>query len=195
MNQAQYIKGMLQRHSMEVCRAVATPLDAGFQVACSDEKCVIQDVTMYQSAIGELMWLALTSRPDIYHSVIKLAQRNKEPHSEHVAAVKHVMRYLAATKDLKLHYRSCGDALTGYADADWGGDVSNRKSYTGYVFFLAGGPISWKSEKQCSVALSSTEAEYMAMSSAAKEALHLRRLMIEIGCGDAGHLRNCWETI
>ncbi|XP_023037237.2 secreted RxLR effector protein 161-like [Drosophila willistoni] len=142
MNQAQYIKGMLQRHSMEVCRAVATPLDASYQVACSDEKCVIQDVTMYQSAIGELMWLALTSRPDIYRSVIKLAQRNKEPHSEHVAAVKHVMRYLAATKDLKLHYRSCGDALTGYADADWGGDVSNRKSYTGYVFFLAGGPIS-----------------------------------------------------
>ncbi|KAH8307514.1 hypothetical protein KR059_008928 [Drosophila kikkawai] len=129
------------------------------------------------------MWIALTLRADIYHSVVKLAQRNKNPHSEHVMAMKHVMRYLAGTVTNKLSYRVGGLPLEGYVDADWAGDVSHRRSYTGYVFFLSGGPISWKSEKQNSVALSSTKAEYMALSSAVKEALHLRRLIIEIGCG------------
>uniref|UniRef100_A0A0K8VG31 Retrovirus-related Pol polyprotein from transposon TNT 1-94 n=1 Tax=Bactrocera latifrons TaxID=174628 RepID=A0A0K8VG31_BACLA len=170
MNQSAYIDDMLQRHGMHQCRTTTTPLDAGYQVACNEKTCEQVDATAYQSAIGELMWLALTSRPDIYHSVVKLAQRNNNPHTEHLTGVKYVMRYLAATKDLKLNYHGCGQALGGYVDADWGGDMSNRRSYTGYAFFLAGGPISWKSEKQNSVALSSTEAEYMALSSAAKEA-------------------------
>ncbi|KAH8356655.1 hypothetical protein KR084_002352 [Drosophila pseudotakahashii] len=129
------------------------------------------------------MWLALISRPDIYHSVVKLAQRNKDPHGEHVLAIKHVMRYLAGTVTNKLSYCAGDLPLVGYVDADWAGDASHRRSYTGFVFLMAGGPISWKSEKQDSVALSSTEAEYMALSSAVKEALHLRRLIIEIGCG------------
>ncbi|CAD7002894.1 unnamed protein product [Ceratitis capitata] len=185
MNQSLYISDMLQRHDMQQCRTATTPLDTGYQIVCERESCVKVDTKEYQSAIGELMWLALTSRPDIYHSVVKLAQRNNNPHSEHFTGVKHVMRYLAATRDLKLNYRASGQALEGFVDADWGGDISNSRSYTGYIFFLAGGPISWKSEKQSSVALSSTEAEYMALTSAAKEALHLRRLIIEIGCGNA----------
>ncbi|KAH8392285.1 hypothetical protein KR215_004727 [Drosophila sulfurigaster] len=130
------------------------------------------------------MWVALTTRPDILHSVAKLAQRNQDPHSEHLAGVNHVLRYLASTSELKLHYKKCEQALVGYVDADWGGDHTDRRSYTGYVFYLAGGAISWKSEKQHSVALSSTEAEYMALSAACKEAVALRRLFIEIGCGD-----------
>ncbi|XP_046869130.1 uncharacterized protein LOC124461684, partial [Drosophila willistoni] len=84
----------------------------------------------------------------------------------------------------KIHYKQSDAAFTGFVDADWAGDRIDRKSYTGYVYFLAGGPISWKSEKQRSVALSSTEAEYMALSTACKEAIVLRRLIIEIGCGE-----------
>ncbi|XP_051864224.1 uncharacterized protein LOC127566244 [Drosophila albomicans] len=101
-----------------------------------------------------------------------------------MAGVNHVLRYLASTSELKLHYKKCEQALVGYVDADWGGDHTNRRSYTGYVFYLAGGAISWKSEKQHSVALSSTEAEYMVLSAACKEAVALRRLFVEIGCGD-----------
>lgn len=137
-------------------------------MACDSETCKRVDQTSYQSTIGALMWLALSTRPDIFHSVAKLAQRNKDPHSEHMAGITHVSRYLAATIDIKLHYRACKQPLKGYADADWGGDRGDRRSYTGYVFFLAGGAISWKSEKQTCVALSSTEAEYLSMSSAAK---------------------------
>jgi len=78
----------------------------------------------------------------------------------------------------------CGQPFLGYVDADWAGDKVDRKSYTGYTYFLAGGPISRRSEKQRSVALSSTEAEYMALSSACKEAILMRRLINEIGCAD-----------
>ncbi|XP_046868715.1 uncharacterized protein LOC124461204 [Drosophila willistoni] len=122
------------------------------QVACDNEQCKRVDIGSYQTQIGELMWLALTTRPDILHSVAKLAQRSQDPHSEHEAGVKHILRYLASTMNKKLPYKRTGQPFSGYVDADWGGDKTDRKSYTGYIFFLAGGPISWKSEKQRSVA-------------------------------------------
>lgn len=184
LGHSQYIKELLRAYGSENCRPATTPLDAGHQVLCAGEQCQKVDAGQYQSTIGELMWLGLTTRPDILHSVAKLAQRNKDPHSEHMVAVKHILRYLASTVDVKLHYQKCGQAFTGFVDADWGGDRLDRKSYTGYVFFLSGGPVSWRSEKQQSVALSSTEAEYMALTTACKEAIALRRLIVEIGCGD-----------
>ncbi|XP_068149509.1 uncharacterized protein [Drosophila tropicalis] len=159
LGHSQYINDMLVRYGIENCRPAVTPLDAGHQVACDNKQCKRVDIGSYQTQIGELMWLALTTRPDILHSVAKLAQRNQDPHSEHEAGVKHILRYLASTMDKKLRYKRTGQAFSGHVDADWGGDKTDRKSYTGYVFFLAGGPISWKSEKQRSVALSSTEAE------------------------------------
>ncbi|XP_043862632.1 secreted RxLR effector protein 161-like [Drosophila santomea] len=156
----------------------------GFQIDCTSDKCKKVDPTVYQSVVGELMWLALTTRPDILHSVSKLAQRNQNPHAEHMAGIKHILRYLSSTVDVKLHYQQCGQSFCGYVDPDWAGDRLDRKSYTGYIYLLAGGPVSWRSEKQRSVALSSTEAEYMALSAAFKEAIVMRRLILEIGCGD-----------
>ncbi|XP_043661609.1 secreted RxLR effector protein 161-like [Drosophila teissieri] len=117
------------------------------------------------------MWLALTTRPDILHSVSKLAHRNQNPHAEHMAGIKHILRYLSSTVDVKLHYQQCGQSFCGYVDANWAGDRLARKSYTGYIYLLADGPISWRSEQQRSVALSSTEAEYMALSAAFKDAI------------------------
>lgn len=184
LGHSQYIKELLRAYGSENCRPATTPLDAGHQVVCSGEQCQKVDAGQYPPTIGELMWLGLTTRPHILHSVAKLAQRNQDPHSEHMVAVKHILRYLASTVDVKLHYQKCGQAFTGFVDADWGGDRLDRKSHTGYVFFLSGGPVSWRSEKQQSVALSSTEAEYMALTTACKEAIALRRLIVEIGCGD-----------
>ncbi|KAH8418168.1 hypothetical protein KR222_004172 [Zaprionus bogoriensis] len=128
------------------------------------------------------MYLAICTRPDILHSICKLAQMNICPSKEHECGVKHILRYLASTKDLKIHYKKCGQPIEGYTDADWGGNVIDRKSFTGYIFFLAGAAFSWESRKQTTVALSSTEAEYMALSAAGKEAVYLRRLINEIGC-------------
>ena len=101
----------------------------------------------------------------------------------HVLAVKRVMRYLQATKDLWLTYRegeSSGVTLTGFVDSNWGSDVDTRRSTTGWCFLLGGGVISWSSKLQATVALSLTEAEYIACCQATKEVLWLRRLMEEL---------------
>ncbi|XP_058986346.1 uncharacterized protein LOC131806348 [Musca domestica] len=171
---------MLKEYGMENCRPVSVPLTPGFQSNCEGE-CRKIDPTEYQSLIGSLLYLALTTRPDILHSVTKLSQRNADPHLEHWTAAKHILRYLKGTKDMKLHF-SCGNGkLIGYADADWGGCTTDRKSYSGSVFFIGNCVISWESKKQDIVALSSTEAEYVSTSNASKEAVYLSRLLHELG--------------
>lgn len=164
---------------MEECKKVAIPLDPGFQVACSEE-CIKADISSYQTLMGELMYLAITTRPDILHAVAKLSQRNSDPHIEHMNAGKKIVRYLAGTIYTKLEYKKGMKELVGYADADWGGNPIDRKSYTGYLFYYGNNLISWESKKQSVVALSSTEAEYMSISNAAREAVYLKRLLGEL---------------
>jgi len=147
LGHSQYINHLLKAHCVENCRQAVTPPNTGFQVACTSKQCKKINPTPYQSAVGELMWLALITRPDILHSISKLSQRNQDPHTEHLANIKHVLKYLASTEDMKLHYRQCGQPFLGYVDADWAGDKVDRKSYYGYNYFLAGGPFSWRSEK------------------------------------------------
>ena len=110
------------------------------------------------------MYLAITTRPEILHSVSKLSQRNSEPHTERMQAAKRILRYLCGTIDMKITYQAAENSMNGYVDTDWGGNVLDRKSFTGFIFFVNGCPISWESRKQSCVALSSTEAEYVAMS-------------------------------
>ncbi|XP_054745715.1 uncharacterized protein LOC129250099 [Anastrepha obliqua] len=131
------------------------------------------DPTFYQYLIGALKYLAVTTRPDISHSVSKLGQCNINPKAEHEIGAKHGLRYLANSIDYKLgYYEVCG-----YVDADWGGDLNDRKSYSGYLFMVAGATLSWESKKQTIVALSTTQAEYVALSTAAKEAVYLKNLL------------------
>ena len=134
-----------------------------------------------QSLIGELMYLAISTRPDILHSVNKLAQCNTNPAIDHESDAKHILRYLSKTINFKLHYEEDDLPIYGYVDADWGGDTIDKKSYTGSVFLLCGGAVSWESKKQSIVALSTTEAEYVALSSSSKEAIYLKSLLEEMG--------------
>lgn len=100
---------------------------------------------------------------------------NANPGKAHWVAVKRVLRYLKATSDYKLQYtRSSSGALVGYTDADWASDVDKRRSCTGYVYKMCGAAISWASKRQPTVALSSTEAEYMALSASIQEAIWLK---------------------
>ena len=95
---------------------------------------------------------------------------------QHHEAAKRVLRYLKGTMTLGLTYGTSKDlTLQGFSDSDWGGNTETRRSTTGYVFMLAGGAVSWASKTQKTVALSSTEAEYMALTETAKEAIHLRQ--------------------
>ena len=100
-------------------------------------------------------------------------------------AVKRIIRYLKGTLRFIgiLCTRSAEDDLIGFSDSDWAGDLDNRKSTSGYLFKLSSGPISWRNKKQTSVALSTAEAEYIALSSAMQEAMWLRQLMSELRNG------------
>ena len=123
------------------------------------------------------MYLAVCTRPDIAYSVSFLSQFNTCYDAGHFKAAKRILRYLKGTLDFCLFFSKTMEGLEGYVDADWGGDITDRKSYTGYVFKLAGASVSWESKKQRTVALSSAEAEYMGLSEGTKEALFLRSLL------------------
>ena len=149
------------------------------------------------------MYTMLGTRPDLAHSISTLSKFCTNPSPDHAAAVKRVFRYWNKTLDVGITYggsqniavqealfkntgtKDLANGLTslfGFTDSDWAGDKDTRKSTSGFLFTLYGGAISWKSTKQSVVATSSTEAEYITCSEAAKEALWLRRVMTEI-CG------------
>lgn len=187
ISQKGHIKRLLREYEMENCRPIAIPLDPGHQVVCNEQNCKKADQVQYQSLIGSLMYLAVCTRPDILHSVCKLAQRNNDPHVEHLSAAKRILRFLCTTQDMQLRYNKTGKPIECFVDSDWGGDTSDRKSYTGYAVMLAGGVFSYECKKQTTIALSSTEAEYMALACVVKEAVYLKQLLteMELECPDA----------
>ncbi|KZO91857.1 hypothetical protein CALVIDRAFT_467694, partial [Calocera viscosa TUFC12733] len=120
--------------------------------------------------------------PDISYAISALGQFNANPGREHWLAVKRVLRYLAGTKEMGLVLAHGGEhGLVGWSDADWAGDHEDRKSTSGYIFMLDGMPISWSARKQKTVALSTTEAEYIALTYWWDEALWLRTLLSDLG--------------
>ncbi|XP_059222145.1 uncharacterized protein LOC131996444 [Stomoxys calcitrans] len=135
----------------------------------------------YQEAVGSIMYAAQVTRPDIAYAVGVLSRFNKNYGKAHWQAVKRIFRYLKATSHYALQFSKDGSSqIDGFTDADWAGDVDDRKSTTGYVFKFQNGPISWNSKKQQTTALSTTEAEYMALSTSAQEAMWLKSLLTEL---------------
>ena len=133
------------------------------------------------------MYLSVSTRPDIAYAVSNIARFTTNPQKEHWTALKRVLRYLkGTTKHGILYQKEESDQFIGYSDADWAGDLSDRKSTSGYIFILSGGPISWSSRKQKCTALSTAEAEYISLSGAAQECVWLRRLSTELGCLPTG---------
>jgi hypothetical protein len=117
------------------------------------------------------MYTMLGSRPDICFSVNKLSQYGSKPTEQHLIAAQQVLRYLSSTCDFKLCYsKNDSTELIAYSDSDWASDPDDRRSTTGYMFILSGGAIVWATQKQRTVVLSSTEAEYMAITECAKHA-------------------------
>ena len=177
-----YLLSILKRFKMERCKPVATPLEAGrkFQKT-TDADQEFHDISLYQQAIGCLTYAATTTRPDIAAAVSCLSQYMSRPSTEHWIGVKRVLRYLRGTSNYGLRFAACTvNELVGYSDSDWAGDVDTRRSTSGYSFFLGASLISWSSKRQPTVAKSSTEAEYVALSAAAQEAIWLRRLLIDL---------------
>lgn len=178
-SQSRYIDEVLDKFNMSTCKPVRTPLAPGTQLIKNPSD-TLPDYP-YQNLIGTLMYLSMGTRPDISHSVSYLSQYNMCFDKSHWLAAKRVLRYLKGTRDLALVYQKTGKPLHGHADANWGSCAEDRRSYTGYLFKFAGAAISWESRKQRTVALSTQEAEYMALTDAAKEAMHLKQLISDMG--------------
>ncbi|XP_055853458.1 uncharacterized protein LOC129917101 [Episyrphus balteatus] len=171
---------------MEDCNPVSTPLDINQKLikeTCqpSKEETDYMKTVPYQEAIGSILYAAQVSRPDLSFAVGALLRFNSNPSKSHWGAVKRLFRYIKGTLDYKLEYsRDNEGCLEGFSDADWASDSDDRKSTTGYLFKYQGGPISWNAKKQPTVALSTTEAEYMALASTSQEALWLQSLLREL---------------
>lgn len=181
INQTGYIHKMLSRFQMTNAKEASTPLPSSLtlsQAQSTDTRC---DQKHYQELIGSLNHLAVFSRPDITHAVSKMAQFNTDPTNSHMAAARHILRYLKGTADRKITYGTTKNLdIFVFADANWGGDPDDRKSTSGYVCYVGGGPVSWTSRKQHTVALSTLEAEYMSMSDAGREAIARKQLHDEL---------------
>ncbi|XP_060190804.1 secreted RxLR effector protein 161-like [Lycium barbarum] len=132
----------------------------------------------YRSVVGSLMYVMVCTRPDICQAVGLVSRYQTDPGLAHWQAVKRIMRYLKGTANYTLCYHGDKDLrLVGYSDADHGGDLDERKSTSGYVFLLSDGAVSWSSKKQSCRSLSTMEAEYVALASAAQETVWLKRFL------------------
>lgn len=179
LDQRKYIDQILKQFNMSDCKSVSTPMDNSIPLNSENDNVFDKNVP-YRQLIGSLMYLAVLTRPDISFSVSFLSQFNDCYTNTHWQCAKRILRYLQGTKDYCLKYVRGDTELKGYVDADWASNVKDRKSYTGFVFMLSGSAISWESKKQKTVALSSCEAEYMALAEASKEAMYFRSLLFEL---------------
>ncbi|KAJ9551831.1 hypothetical protein OSB04_015876 [Centaurea solstitialis] len=198
LSQEKYIGKALERFKMndEKTKPRNTPLGSHFRLTkdqsprSEEEKADMADVP-YASAIGSLMYAMVCTRPDIAHAVGVVSRFMSDPGREHWEAVKWLLRYLKGTSNMGLCFKGKDSVLRGYTDADLGGSKKTFKSTTGYIFTVGGTAVSWMSRLQKSVALSTTEAEYMAVAEASKELVWLKTFLEELGKKQADYSLYC----
>ncbi|WVZ84380.1 hypothetical protein U9M48_031418 [Paspalum notatum var. saurae] len=170
--QSAYALKLLERAGLKGCNPTQVPMQEKPKLSknSTEEKV---DATLYRSLIGGLRYLTHT-RPDISFAVGYVSRFMEDPHKDHMAAVKHLLRYIAGSCELGLAYpwrkKNSDLHLIGFSDSDMGGDLDGRKSTSGMVFFLETCPISWQSQKQ----------KILALSTSACQGVWLRRLLEEI---------------
>ena len=185
INQRAYIENMVEKFRLTGAKPVSTPMEPGTQFTVDQcPSSVTQTQKMrgvpYSEAIGSVLWPVVVSRPDAAYAVGILSQFIQNPGPAHWEGLKRVINYLGSTKNLWLTFGGQKETLVeGYCDADWAGQ-RHRHSISGFSFHFGIGTISWSSKKQNVIALSSTEAEYVAQTHAAKEAMWLRSFVSEI---------------
>ncbi|KAJ9567308.1 hypothetical protein OSB04_003274 [Centaurea solstitialis] len=187
LSQSTYIDKVLKRFRMDESKKGFIPMQHG--IVLSKTQCPVSSEDQdrmksvpYASAIGSIMYAMLCTRPDVAYSVSVTSRYQQNPGEPHWVAVKNILKYLRRTKEMFLVFGGTEDeiSVTGYSDASFQTDRDDFRSQSGYVFTLNGGAISWKSSKQDTIADSTTEAEYIATSDAAKEAVWLRNFLSDL---------------
>ncbi|KAF2318763.1 hypothetical protein GH714_010529 [Hevea brasiliensis] len=176
ISQEIYVNDLLKRFQLQNCNPVKTPINTNkkFSLDDGEEKVNAGD---YRSLIGSLLYVT-HNRPNIMHATSLLSRFMSSPSKIHFGAARRILRYLRGTSSYGIWYSNTNNLkLCTFSDSDWAGCIDDRKSATGYAFNLGSGVICWNSKKQPSAALSSLEAEYMVVTSAACQAIWLRQIM------------------
>ena len=173
IDQQHYIEKITERFDLENSPPSKTPMKPTLTLTASQAPATNMELQKrYQSMVGSLMYAMLGSRPDICFAVSKLSQFGSNPDQNHMAAAIRVFQYLKTTATLRLTYNGTNRSeLLGWCDADWASDPDTCRSTTGYIFQVNSGAVAWGTRKQRTVALSSTEAEYMALTEVLKHTL------------------------
>ena len=189
LTQAGYIKKVLNKFGMVDVKEVSTPLATHFKLSKQQEPSGDADIEYmknvpYSSVVGSIMYAMVCTRPDIAYSVGLVSRFIGNPGKTHWNAAKWTLRYLKGASESGILFGG-NDGITSkiisYVDSDFAGDLDKRRSTTGFVFTLYGGAVSWKASLQPVVALSTTEAEYIALAEAVKEAKWLSGIVSELG--------------
>jgi len=176
ISQKNYINNILERFNINNIKKSKTPC-TGDNVKTENKKEF--NKTIYKSAIGALIFLSKCTRPDITFAVHKAARNCEEPTISDWKKVINILKYLNGTKEYKLKYDGKGEIIA-YSDADFAGDIKDRKSTSGYIILIGNSPISWSSKKQTIVATSTAEAEYISTSECIKKILWFKNILNEI---------------
>ncbi|XP_039778465.1 uncharacterized mitochondrial protein AtMg00810-like [Panicum virgatum] len=183
--QSAYAAKILEAADLSECKSSCTPMEPQLKLSKLSSAPTV-DATFYRSIVGSLRYL-VNSRPDLAYSVGYISRFMENPTTKHLGAVKRVLRYVAGTLHYRCHYkRKKGAQLIGFSDSDLASDVDTRKSTTGVLFFLGDNIITWQSQKQKIVPLSSCEAEYIAGTTAACQGIWLAWLLAELRGEEAG---------
>lgn len=187
LDQTTYIREVLQEEGLSACNSISIPMKPGSYIMLDvDGDSDQAEIIPYQRLIGKLLYIACGTRPDIAFAVGCLSQQCSDPRVGHDRAARKVLRYLKGTVELAIHYNGAYGNMKhllitlGYSDSNYAGDVLERKSTMGYCFFLVRGVVCWSSKKQRTVSTSTTEAEYIAIGHAARQAVWLRRFLAEL---------------
>ncbi|KAK9066710.1 hypothetical protein SSX86_014033 [Deinandra increscens subsp. villosa] len=199
LTQEAYANKILETFSMKGCKPVSTPGVPNLKLSLedspkTDDERKYMEKVPYANAVGSLMYLMVCTRPDIGHSVSVVSRYLTNPGKAHWEAVKWLLRYVAGTTHVGLCFGIPGKTVScveGFVDSDYANDLDRGRSQTGYAFQVLGNIVSWKASLQHVVALSSTEAEYMALVEAVKEALWLSRFCDELGLNAEDTLIHC----
>lgn len=181
---------------MADAKVVSLPLAAHFRLSSDlspktqEDKDFMENIP-YRSAVGSIMYAMVSTRPDITHAVGVVSRFMSNPGKSHWEAVKWILRYLKGTAGYALCFGGNNVQLQGFTDSDLGRDLDKCRSTTGYVFLFAGAAISWVSRLQHSVALSSAEAEYLALFEGAREMIWLQLLFSDLRCHQREYVLFC----
>ena len=182
MSQEHYLENVLKSFGMDNCKPRSTSCEQNLK-SCEEPNVENKDISEYRRMVGTLIYSMTCTRPELAFTVTKLSHHLSCPTSTDWAMLKHVFRYIKQTVAYKLTFtKSTNLRINAFCDADWASSLQDRHSISGYVISLSesGPPISWKPKKQSSVALSTCEAEYMALSIACQETVNLTRLLNEL---------------